>query len=188
MTELSNNNSLDSPANPLAYLNNETVRARPRFLENLATVLTGQIACAGLALLVEVCYDRLLGPEGRGQISVALMAVTLGVLVGGLGGEIPITVWAADAQKRTSDWLSAVFAASILGGSGAIGLWMFAYWRWKEFFFKGITPILFFLVLITTPAMIGFGHLCALLAGQERFRARAVVSLIEQFVGLAAIA
>jgi O-antigen/teichoic acid export membrane protein len=150
--------------------------------------LTGQIACAGLALLVEICYDRLLGPEGRGQISLALMAVTLGVLVGGLGGEIPITVWAADVRKKTSDWLSAVFLAAVLGCSCAMGLWTLAYLRWKDVFFKGITPPLFFLVLITMPAMIGFSHLCAFLAGQERFRERAIVSLVEQLVGLAAIA
>jgi O-antigen/teichoic acid export membrane protein len=192
MAKLFSDNSLAPSAAPLAFQelnlnNNETLRARPRFFENLATVLTGQIACAGLALLVEVCYDRLLGPEGRGQISLALMAVTFGVLVGGLGGEIPITVWAADVQKKASNWLSAVFVAAILGCSGAMGLWMFAYWRWRGIFLKGITPALFFLVLVSIPATIGFGHLCAFLAGQERFRARAVVSLIEQLVGLAAI-
>src|SRR6516164_10742718 len=74
MTELFTDNSVDASAAPLAFqgcnLDNEAVSARPRFFENLATVLTGQIACAGLALLVEVCYDRLLGPEGRGQISL----------------------------------------------------------------------------------------------------------------------
>ena len=192
MTELFTDNSVDASAAPLAFqgcnLDNEAVSARPRFFENLATVLTGQIACAGLALLVEVCYDRLLGPEGRGQISLALMVVTLSALVGGLGGEIPITVWAADVRKKASDWLSAVFVATIVGCSGAMGLWIFAYWRWRTVFFKGITPTLFFLVLITIPTMISFGHLCALLAGRERFRARAVVSLIEQLVGLAAIA
>src|SRR5262249_58041616 len=106
--ELARNSRRHCPGNPFRIqglnLNNETVRARPRFLENLAAVLTGQIACAGLALLVEVCYDRLLGPEGRGQISVALMAVTLGVLVGGLGGAIPIRVLAAQAPRRACGW------------------------------------------------------------------------------------
>ena len=191
MAELLSDNSLDSSGTSFGF---ERLAAKgpkvvaPRFFENLATVLTGQMACAGLALLVEVCYDRLLGPEGRGQISLALMAVTLGVLAGGLGGEIPITVWTADPRKRFSDWLSAVFLSAILGCSGAMGLWVFAYWQWKKILFKGITPTLFLLVLATIPAMISFGHLCALLAGQERFRARALLSLIEQLAGLAAIA
>src|SRR5215813_14846478 len=143
MAELLSDNSLDSSGTSFGF---ERLAAKgpkvvaPRFFENLATVLTGQIACAGLALLVEICYDRLLGPEGRGQISLALMAVTLGVLVGGLGGEIPITVWAAEVRKKTSDWLAAVFLAAVLGCSCAMGLWTLAYWRWKDVFFKGITP------------------------------------------------
>src|SRR5215471_10668861 len=154
MAELLSDNSLDSSGTSFGF---ERLAAKgpkvaaPRFFENLATVLTGQMACAGLALLVEVCYDRLLGPEGRGQISLALMAVTLGVLAGGLGGEIPITVWTADPRKRFSDWLSAVFLSAILGCSGAMGLWVFAYWQWKKILFKGITPTLFLLVLATIP-------------------------------------
>ena len=52
MAELFTDNSVDGSAAPLAFqglnLNNETAGARPRFFENLATVLTGQIACAGL--------------------------------------------------------------------------------------------------------------------------------------------
>jgi len=192
MAKLFADNSVDSSSASLAFDQLDATeakgRARPSFLANLATVLTGQVACAGLALLVEVCYDRLLGPEGRGQISLALMAVTLGALFGGLGGEIPITVWAADPRKKFSDWMSGVFLAAILGCSGAMSLWAFAFLRWKDTFFKGITPTLFLLVLVTIPTMIAFGHLCALLTGQERFRARAGVSLIEQLVGLAGTA
>jgi O-antigen/teichoic acid export membrane protein len=162
-------------------------KARSGYFANLVTVFGGQIACAALALLIEVCYARLLGPEGRGQISLALMVVTLGVLLGGLGGEIPITVWTADEKKDLSDWLPAVLFSGAVGCIVAMCVWVLAYWKWQGLFFKGITPALFVLVLATIPAMILFGHLCALLAGSERFRERAGISFLEQLAGLIGI-
>jgi len=160
---------------------------RRTFSWNLATVLGGQAACAALALLVEVCCSRLLGPAGRGQISLALMAVALGVLVGGLGAEIPITVWMADSKKRTSEWLPAVLFSDLIGSTVAISLWAVAYWRWHDLFLKGLSPALFYLVLATIPAMVLFGHLSAMLAGAERFRERAAISFFEQLAGLIGI-
>ena len=162
-------------------------KVRSGYFTNLVTVFGGQIACAALALLIEVCYARFLGPDGRGQISLALMAVTVGVLLGGLGGEIPITVWTADEKKNLSDWLPAVLFSGAIGCSVAICVWALAYWRWQALFFKGITPALFVLVLATIPAMILFGQLCAILAGSERFRERAGISFLEQLAGLIGI-
>jgi O-antigen/teichoic acid export membrane protein len=191
MTDLLTNNMPDS-SGPLLEDHKDSggpadAKIRPSFFANLVTVFGGQIACAVLALLIEVCYARFLGPEGRGQISLALMAVTLGVLIGGLGGEIPITVWTADAKKDVSNWLPAVLFSGALGCIVAMCIWVLAYWRWQGLFFKGITPILFVLVLATIPAMVLFGHLCALLAGAERFRARAGLSFLEQLAGLIGI-
>jgi O-antigen/teichoic acid export membrane protein len=193
MTNFLANNLPDSPQ-PLSQdrkresgLSPTGQAARPRFVINLTTVLGGQVACAALSLLVEVCFARLLGPEGRGKFSLALMAATFGVLLGGLGGEIPITVWAADAKKRIADWLPAVLFLGILGSTVAICMWILAFWRWRSLYLKGITPILFFLVLATIPMMILFGYLSALLAGAERFRTRAFISFIEQLAGLIAI-
>ena len=167
-----------------------SLEAKPvphRFAVNLAAVLGGQVACAALGLLIEVCFARFLGPEGRGQISLALMAVTLGVLAGGLGGEIPITVWAADQKKRLSEWFPAVLILGLVGCAAVICVWLLIYRQWHTLFLKGISLQLFILVLATIPVTVLFSYLSALLAGSEQFRARAALSLLEQSAGLIGI-
>ena len=165
-----------------------TKPVRQRFFVNLVDVLGGQLGCAALALVIEVCFARLLGPEGRGQISLALMAVTLGVLAGGLGGEIPITVWTADQKKRISEWFAAVLLSGVVGCTAVICIWILVYRQWHNLFLKGISPRLFVLVLVTIPVTVLFGYLSAVLAGAEQFRMRAALSLLEQMSGLIGIA
>ena len=157
---------------------------RPSFLSNLLTVAGGQVACAAIAVITEICYARLLGPAGRGQISLCLMAIAFGVLVGGLGCEIPITLWAADAKKKSSEWLPAVIFWGLLGSSIASFLWSFIYWHLHPSFLKGATPALAVLVLVSIPPSVFLGYLLAILAGLERFRIRAIVALADQSIGL----
>jgi len=153
---------------------------RPSFKSNFATVFGGQVAMAAVALVSEICYARLLGPEGRGQISLCRMAIALGILVGGLGGEAPIIIWTADTKKKPSQWLSAVFVWGLVGGVIACCLWSIVFWRWHPAFLRGITSPLGFLVLITIPISIFFSYLFSMLTGQERFRLRAGLALAEQ--------
>lgn len=155
--------------------------SRPSFLANLAAVFGGQAACAVLALAVEVCFARLLGPAGRGQISLCIMAIAFGYLLGGLGGDIPIVAWTADPRKNPSDWLAGVLLSGGLGSAVACCVWAVAYWRWHPAIFKGITPQLAHIILATIPLAILFGYLMAILSGLERFRQRAGVAIANQF-------
>jgi O-antigen/teichoic acid export membrane protein len=155
-------------------------RAQPSFLTNLAAVFGGQAACAALALAVEVCFARLLGPVGRGQISLCMMAIAFGYLLGGLGGDIPIVVWTADPRKNPSDWLAGVIFSGVMGSAVACGIWTLAYWRWHPTIFKGITPQLARIILATIPLAILFGYLMAILSGLERFHQRAAVAIANQ--------
>jgi O-antigen/teichoic acid export membrane protein len=154
--------------------------SRPSFLSNLAAVFGGQAACAALALAVEVCFARLLGPVGRGQISLCMMAIAFGYLVGGLGGDIPIVVWTADPRKNPSDWLAGVIFSGVMGSIVACSAWALAYWHWHPAIFKGITPQLAHIILTTIPLAILFGYLMAILSGLERFRQRAGVAIANQ--------
>jgi len=156
------------------------------FLPNVITVLGGQAGCAALALLTEVCYARFLGPSGRGQISLCLMIVGMGVLVGGLGGDVPIVLWAADANKKFAQWVPGVLAWASIGSAFAICIWYVVYWRWHPIFLKGITVPLAWIILISIPITIFFVYLMAIITGREQFRARAGISLIDQLGGLLA--
>jgi O-antigen/teichoic acid export membrane protein len=161
--------------------------ARPTFLTNIATVLGGQIASAIVALGIEVCYARLLGPAGRGQISLCMMAIAMGTLIGGLGGEIPIVVWTADSKQKPQEWLPAVVFWGAVGSLAAVFLWTFIYWLWHPVFLRGITPQLAALVIAAIPVSIFFSYLVAILTGLERFRLRAGIALAYQAMELAAI-
>jgi O-antigen/teichoic acid export membrane protein len=160
---------------------------RPAFFSNVATVLGGQVACALVALAIEICYARLLGPAGRGQVSLCMMIIAVCAVFAGLGGEIPLTIWTASQKKKPRAWLSAV---SLIGSAGCFvsaALWGAVYWWWHPEFLRGITPSLAVLVFAAIPLSVFFTYLLALLTGMERFQLRAGVSLLSQIAELAGI-
>ena len=166
-------------------LNKDAAAARRGFLSNLTTVLGGQAATVAVSLVTEICFARLLGPAARGQISLCLMAIYVGTLVGGLGADIPIVTWVASRKKKTSEWLAPVLAWSFLGCAAAITFWFVAYSRWNSTLLRGVTPTLFLVILLSIPFSVLFNYLIAFLTGAERFRERAGVCLLESTASLA---
>ena len=166
-------------------LSEDPAQSKSSFISSVATVLGGQAACAALALITEVCYARLLGPQGRGQISLCMMLIAFGVLVGGLGCDSPIVVWTADSRKKISGWLPIVLLLGLAGSAFACGLLAIVFWHWHLTALQTITTPLVILILATIPVAIFSGYLMAILLGSERFRLRAVVTLADQFAGLA---
>jgi O-antigen/teichoic acid export membrane protein len=160
---------------------------RPAFFSNVATVFGGQVACAIVALAIEICYARLLGPSGRGQVSLCMMIIALCAVVGGVGGEIPLTVWTASQRKHSSSWLSAVALVGSLGCITAGILWAAVYWWWHPAFLRGITHALAVLVFAAIPLSVFFTYLLALLTGMERFQLRAGLTLFSQLAELAGV-
>jgi O-antigen/teichoic acid export membrane protein len=165
---------------PLPQPGREIGAKRPSFITNLATVLGTQAACAAMSLALEVVYARLLGPAGRGTISLSLMAISAGVVFGGVGGEIPITIWSADRKKNISEWIPAVLFWGMLGATAAGVVWAAIYWLGQPVFLKGITTPLAILVLVSIPANILYGYVLAIVTGRERFRGRAGILLANQ--------
>jgi O-antigen/teichoic acid export membrane protein len=159
----------------------------PRFISSLATVLVGQVACAAVALVIEICYARLIGPAGRGQIALCMMVISIGATVAGLGGEVPIMIWAASERRKMDQWLPAVLFWGLVGCVAFFGAWTALYWRWHPSFLHGITPALAFLILFVVPAAVLFQFSLSLLTGLERFFERAVVTLASQVVELSAV-
>ncbi|HUN62716.1 MAG TPA: polysaccharide biosynthesis C-terminal domain-containing protein [Candidatus Sulfotelmatobacter sp.] len=167
----------------------QTVQLEARsssFLAGLTAILGGQAANVLLAFLSEVCVARILGPGPRGQISVATMAIWFGAVLGGLGGEIPIVIWAAARNKKTSEWLSVIAIWGLLGCCVAELIWWLVYSRWHATVLQGLTADLLALVTISIPVAIVFNYLIALLTGLEQFRGRAVTAILQSAVGLLA--
>jgi O-antigen/teichoic acid export membrane protein len=166
---------------------NKSSSRLPSFASNLMTVLGGQAACAAVAFGTQVCYARLLGPAGRGQISLCLMAIAAGALIGGLGGEIPLVVWTAKSKNEPANWLSAVLFWGLVGSGTAGCLWALIYWGWHPAFLKGITDLLAVFILVSIPVSILLGYFMAILTGMERFRLRAGLALLNQLASLSAL-
>lgn len=157
---------------------------RPGFLSNLTAVLGGQLSCAIVALLVQACYARLLGPAGRGQISLCLMVTAFGVLVGGLGGDYALTIWTAESREKSAEWLPAVTSTALIGSFFASSLWLLVFWKWSPAFLKGMTSRMALVVLASIPLSILFTYLMGILTGLEWFRLRSGIALSNQIVGL----
>jgi O-antigen/teichoic acid export membrane protein len=159
---------------------------RNRFILNTATILSAQVARAGTTLLLEIVYARLLGPSGRGQLSLCLMVLGCGVLVGSLGGEIPIMLWSADEKRKSSEWLPSVIFCGLLGSALASGLWALLFWWWHPAFIRGITGVLAWLLFGSIPFSIFGTYSLALLVGLDRLRERSVLVVSSQFATLLA--
>jgi len=173
-------------ATVVAPASEEKKAPRNRFLMNIATILSAQVGRAVISLLLEVVYARLLGPAGRGQLSLCLMVLGCGVLVGGLGGEIPIMLWSADSKRKVSEWLPSVIFCGLLGSILACGIWAYLFWWWHPAFLRGITGTLAFILLGSIPFSI-FGTYClAFLVGMDRMRERSLLVIFSQFATLVA--
>lgn len=159
---------------------------RPTFQRSLVTVLSGQVGSILLALLTEVVYARLLGPEIRGRISLCVMSMTGGVLLGVLGGDMPIIIWAADAKKKHQEWLPASLAWGAFGALLSCSVWAVLYWGVHPQFLKGINNQLAITILCVIPVMVFLGYLIAIVSGLERFRLRAMMGVTQQAVTLSA--
>jgi O-antigen/teichoic acid export membrane protein len=159
--------------------------AGAKFRAGLATIFGSQVTCAAISLALEAIYARLLGPAGRGQLGLCLMATAAAAVLGGAGIEVPITIWAADGKKQVRDWLSSVVFGGAVGCLLATGLWVATYWLWEPGFLHGITPGLAVVVALTIPCNLLFSYTVALLTGKERFAGRGKVLIVDQVVNLA---
>lgn len=164
---------------------NQPELPRSRFLKNIATILGGQFGTIAIAALTEVSVARLLGPAPRGQISVCTMAIWFGAVLGGLGGDAPIVIWAAGFRKKFSEWISVIFLWGTAGCGLTLYLWRVVYARWHSSTLQGVTPELARLVSFSIPPAILFSYMIALLTGTERFGQRATVALLRSAAGLA---
>ncbi len=162
----------------------EPNRPKSSFVSSVATVLGGQAVCAALGLVTEICYARLLGPAGRGQISICMMVITFGLLVGGLGAEGPIIIWSANPKNKLGEWLPATLGWGLLGCLTAVGLWVMTYWRWHPSWLGSLSASLATIVLATIPLAVLGSFFGKILAGKERFRLSAGVSFADQLAGL----
>lgn len=137
-----------------------------------------------MALLTEITYARLLGPSARGIISLCLMSVGLGTLVGGLGGEGTIVYCASRSRDTKSSWLPAVLLWGCLGCALASALWILAYWHFHVPFLRGISGPSARVTLFSIPAAVVFAYAIALASGTERFRLRSVCAALRQAAGI----
>jgi O-antigen/teichoic acid export membrane protein len=158
----------------------------PSFISSLVTIAGGQLGCTAVAALAELSFARLLGPASRGLVSLCLMSIAFGALIGSLGSEATVVVWISRFRGKHAAWFPAVALWVFSGCLVAVCVWAGLYWQWHPTFLKGLTPELALLVLVTIPATVSFSMLMALLVGEERFRLRSVIALLNRISSLGA--
>lgn len=159
-------------------------RSPPPFFASLVAIASGQIGCAALASCAELCFARLLGPGPRGLVSLCMMSIAFGALIGSVGSEATVVVWISRFRSRHSLWFPAVAFWVVLGCLAAVSAWAVIFWKWQPAFLKGLTSSLGLLVLLAIPATVIFSMLMALLVGEERFRLRSLIALLNKILSL----
>ena len=114
-----------------------------------------------------------------------MMVFGCGVLIGGLGGEIPIMLWSAGGKRDWSDWLPSVLFCGLLGSGLAAGVWGFLFWVWHPDFLRGITHTLALLLLSSIPFSILGTYCLAFLVGLDRLRERSLIVVLNQSANVA---
>ena len=159
-------------------------RTEPSFISNLLTIAGGQFGCIAIAAIAEICFARLLGPAPRGLISLSLMSIAFGAMVGSLGSEAVVVVWISRFRQNNAAWFPAVVVWVLIGSLLAASGWALLYWAFHPAFLKGIAPGLAFLVLVSIPISVFFSVLMAMLVGEERFSLRSLIALVNRAVAL----
>src|SRR5271155_4397557 len=81
--------------------------SQPSFFSSLLTIAGGQIGCTAVAGFGELCLARMLGPASRGLVSLCMMSIAFGALIGSLGSESTVEVWISRFKGRPSVWFPA---------------------------------------------------------------------------------
>jgi stage V sporulation protein B len=162
----------------------QVARNTSSFISSLLAITGGQLGCIAIAAIAEICFARLLGPAARGLISLSLMSIGLGAMVGSLGSEAVVVVWISKFPGRHAAWFPAVMVWVTGGCLLSASAWAWLYWKTHPVFLKGITPGLATLVLFSIPLTVLFSVLMAMLAGEERFYLRSFGALANRVAGL----
>jgi O-antigen/teichoic acid export membrane protein len=113
------------------------------------------------------------------------MSIAFGSLIGSLGSEATVVVWISRAKGKHSTWFPAIMLWVLTGCLIAVSAWGLVYWKWHPSFLKGLTPELAVLVLVAIPATVFFSMSMALFVGEERFRLRSLLALLNRVTSLA---
>jgi O-antigen/teichoic acid export membrane protein len=114
------------------------------------------------------------------------MSIAFGSLIGSLGSEATIIVWSSRSKGSGPTWFPAVVVWVMSGCLLAISAWTLTYWGWHPSFLKGVTPVLAILVLASIPITVVFSIFMSVLIGEERFRLRSVLAVLNRVVSLIA--
>lgn len=155
-----------------------------KFLKNTSIIFGSQSICQVFSLFFAVLTARLLGPAGKGMLSLALLVPNLIVLISNLGVEISNTYFIGKKKYKTQDIISnSVFLSLVIGLSFVVLIWLFAPII-SRVLIKGIQIPLLRLSVCLIPLGLMNRYFISILLGQNRIKQLSALRILETFSAL----
>ena len=156
--------------------------ATSTFFGKVAETYVTQISIIAIGMVTTVCVARILGPEGRGLLAVAVALSGLGVQFGNLGLNASNTYFVAKDRSLLPQLLGNTLTISLgLAGTGSFITYLVLYGRPQW------TPVhgnLLILMLAWVPFGLAYMLLQNLLLGVQEVRAYNTIELVSKLLAL----
>lgn len=155
------------------------------FTKNFLGTIIARIVQLALAMITSIMLARILGPEGKGFYSVAMLLPSFIITFFNLGmSSATVYYTARESYKREEILGNNILLSGLIGGIGLlIGLVIVA--RFSEQFFPGIPHSCLMIALFLIPMQILFTNVSHMLLGVQRIKELNLISLFLTFSFLA---
>jgi len=148
-----------------------------KFVKNTSLIFATQVVSLVFSLAYAVITARILGPEGKGILSLVILVPNLIVLASNLGVEISNTYFVSGKKYKTQDIIdNALFLALGIGLFLVVIIWIFTPFI-SEVFLKGISVSLLRISVFIIPLGLLQRYLTAILLGQQRIPQLSIVKI-----------
>lgn len=150
-----------------------------KFTEDTFITFLTQIITTVLGLITVVVVARILGPEGKGAYSLALLVPTLLAMAGNLGIGIANVYFGGKGKYRWTELVSNSLASSLILGFPFVMGFLVYFFVFHPSFLKEVEPRCISIAAFILPFSLLTTYFSSILLGQKRIRKYNLVSLIQ---------
>lgn len=147
------------------------------FPQNIGITFFTRLFTLAISLISSVIIARLLGPAGKGILSLVILVPSFIALIASLGIEISNVYYVAQKKYSLQDIIgNSVFTTVSIGIPVGFLLWFLAPFI-SSFFLKGTNPLFLKIAVIMIPLTLLSAYWKGILRGEQRFKNYNLTSL-----------